>query len=161
MEEAVRLKSRPASGVVRYLPSGERSAWNRPRSQTFVRGPLPRAKPGDVEGLRYQLGHVSGDAYRVYAGQAGAIIAQHVGRTSLSEDWLPDDELDDSAPQPAATRASPTPELPVARVTPLQRQRSRALHPPDEAPEAAELIAAAQAYPVLARALLQALRGVA
>lgn len=41
--------------------------------------------PNDVEGLRYLLGHLSDDTYRIYAVQAGQIIAQMAGRDSLFE----------------------------------------------------------------------------
>jgi site-specific recombinase XerD len=41
--------------------------------------------PGDVEGLRYLLGHLSADMYRVYAGQAGALIAEVAGRESVAD----------------------------------------------------------------------------
>ena len=43
------------------------------------------AHPNDVEGLRYLLGHISDDTYRIYAGQAGAIIAEIAGRESIAD----------------------------------------------------------------------------
>jgi site-specific recombinase XerD len=47
--------------------------------------------PGDVEGLRYLLGHLSADLYRVYAGQAGALIAAVAGRESIADALFADD----------------------------------------------------------------------
>ena len=35
--------------------------------------------PGDVEGLRYLMRHLWADMYRVYTGQAGALIAEPPG----------------------------------------------------------------------------------
>lgn len=41
--------------------------------------------PGDIEGLRYLLGHLSADMYRTYAGQAGILIAEVAGRESIAD----------------------------------------------------------------------------
>lgn len=47
--------------------------------------------PGDIEGLRYQLGHLSMEMYRVYAGQAGALIAEVAGRESIADALFSED----------------------------------------------------------------------
>lgn len=52
------------------------------------------AHPKDVEGLRYRLGHLSDDVYRVYAAEAGRIISEVTGRDSLYE------AMDQTAPRP-------------------------------------------------------------
>jgi integrase/recombinase XerD len=52
---------------------------------TFATRYLVR-NPGDVEGLRYTLGHLSDDEYRTYTAEAGRIISDMLGRDSIFED---------------------------------------------------------------------------
>lgn len=47
--------------------------------------------PGDIEGLRYMLGHLSPEMYRVYAGQAGQLIAEVAGRESVADALFSED----------------------------------------------------------------------
>lgn len=47
--------------------------------------------PGDIEGLRYQLGHLSPATYRVYAGQAGQLLAEIAGRESIADAMFSED----------------------------------------------------------------------
>jgi integrase/recombinase XerC len=82
--------------------------------------------PGDIEGLRYLLGHLSTDMYRVYAGQAGALIAEVAGRESVADAMFAEESperaisrprllpvLSSGVGSPRAGEQRPGPALPV------------------------------------------------
>lgn len=75
--------------------------------------------PGDVEGLRYLLGHLSMEMYRVYAGQAGALIAEVAGRESIADALFREDVEDRPLPMPLAGRRGLSPKVPPA-IRPLR-----------------------------------------
>jgi integrase/recombinase XerD len=108
--------------------------------------------PGDVEGLRYMLGHLDDHEYRTYAGEAGRRIAEMAGDDVGASEMLEKNEP--RRPASASTRAEkprPLRALP-AKAPPAARQ------PLPSADGLQALLALARTDPTLRQALLDALR---
>jgi len=73
--------------------------------------------PGDVDGLRYALGHLSADMYRTYTGQAGALLSEIAGRESIADEMF--GESTDRRKVPL--RALPNPAVSNEGVDPRKR----------------------------------------
>jgi integrase/recombinase XerC len=106
--------------------------------------------PGDIEGLRYCLGHVSDDEYRNYAGEAGRRLAEMRGDDVGAADML-ESEPCGTSPRRGESHGETT----ATARTPAKRS-------PAVPPDALQaLLAAVKTDPELRRALLRALNGAA